>query len=264
MMKFTILGCGSSGGVPRIGGNWGKCDPSNPKNRRQRCSVLVEKRSLEGTTRVLIDTSPDMRAQLLSADVGTLDAVVMTHSHADHLHGLDDLRQIVFNTRQRLPVWADSDTTNDLISRFGYAFVQPEGSDYPPICTLNSIHNDDFVITGAGGDITFTPLPVQHGRITALGFRIGEFAYLPDVSDMPESTFARLSGLEVFVLDALRYAPHPSHIHLEKSLEWLEKTAPKRGILTNMHIDLDYAILSKETPSHVTPAYDGMIIETEA
>lgn len=262
-MRFTILGCGSSGGVPRLGGIWGACDPENPKNRRQRCSMLVEKTGPDGITRALIDTSPDMRSQLLAADVGTLDAVVMTHAHADHMHGLDDIRQIVFNTRQRMPVWADSDTTNDLISRFGYAFVQPKGSDYPPICDLNSISNDDFTIDGAGGEIVFTPLPVQHGRITALGFRMGGLAYLPDVSAMDENTFGRLDGLEVFVLDALRYTPHPSHINLETALEWIAKTAPERAILTNMHIDLDYDTLSGELPEDVTPAYDGMVIETK-
>lgn len=226
--------------------------------------MLVEKISPNGTTRVLIDTSPDMRAQLLAANVGTLDAVVMTHSHADHLHGLDDIRQVAFNARQRIPVWADGDTTNDLISRFGYAFVQPESSNYPPICTLNSIRDEEFTLSGAGGEITFTPLPVQHGLIDALGFRIGELAYLPDVSNMPQSTFDRLNNLEVFVLDALRYTPHPSHIHLEKSLEWIERTAPTRAVLTNMHIDLDYETLAQETPASVVPAFDGMIIEIPA
>lgn len=262
-MRFTILGCGSSGGVPRLGGHWGACDPQNPKNRRQRCSMLVEKIGPNGVTRVLIDTSPDMRAQLLAAGVGTLDAVVMTHAHADHMHGLDDIRQIVFNTHTRMPVWADSDTTNDLISRFGYAFVQPKGSDYPPICDLNSINDADFMIEGAGGEITFTPLPVQHGRITALGFRMGRLAYLPDVSAMSESTFSRLNGLEVFVLDALRYKPHSSHINLETSLEWIAKTAPERAVVTNMHIDLDYETLTRELPANVTPAFDGMVIETK-
>lgn len=223
--------------------------------------MLVEKTGPNGTTRVLIDTSPDMRAQLLTAGVGTLDAVVMTHAHADHMHGLDDIRQVVFNTRRRMPVWADGDTTNDLISRFGYAFVQPSGSDYPPICDLHSIDTGDFVIEGAGGGITFTPLPVQHGRITALGFRMGGLAYLPDVSAMSESTFNLLNGLEVFVLDALRYAPHPSHINLETSLEWIARTAPKRAVITNMHIDLDYETLERDLPTNVTPAYDGMAIE---
>jgi phosphoribosyl 1,2-cyclic phosphate phosphodiesterase len=262
MMRFTILGCGSSGGVPRLGGHWGDCDPDNPKNRRLRCSLLVEKTTEGGTTRVLIDTSPDMRAQLLAAEVGSLDAVVMTHAHADHMHGLDDIRQIVFNTLERMPVWADTPTADDLMLRFAYAFVRPEGSDYAPICRLNPINDTPFVVSGAGGDIPFRPLPVQHGRIPALGFRIGDTAYLPDVSDMPESTFAHLNGLQVFILDALRRTPHPSHIHLEKSLDWIARVQTKTAVLTNMHIDLDYATLAAELPPHIQPAYDGLVIET--
>ncbi len=138
-MRFTILGCGSSGGVPRIGGLWGECDPENPKNRRTRCSILVERIEDGGTTRVLIDTSPDMREQLLRHEVSSLDAVVYTHSHSDHVNGLDDLRQIVFLTRKRVQVWADGAAQHEIMSRFAYAFVQPEGSSYPPICDLHTI-----------------------------------------------------------------------------------------------------------------------------
>ena len=151
-MRFTILGCGSSGGVPRLGGHWGDCDPANPKNNRRRCSLLIEREGPDGTTRVLIDTSPDLRAQLLDAGVGELDAVVYTHSHADHVHGLDDLRMIVFNMRRRLPVWADGDTQNDLYSRFGYAFMQPADSPYPPILDMHTIKGA-FTIAGQGGDM---------------------------------------------------------------------------------------------------------------
>ncbi|MEO0989360.1 MAG: MBL fold metallo-hydrolase, partial [Pseudomonadota bacterium] len=135
-LTATILGCGSSGGVPRLGGHWGDCDPENPRNTRRRCSLLLEREGPDGTTRVLIDTSPDLRAQLLDANVGRLDAVVYTHAHADHTHGIDDLRMIVFNMRQRLPVWADGPTQNALFDRFAYAFVQPEGSPYPPILDM--------------------------------------------------------------------------------------------------------------------------------
>lgn len=260
--RFTILGCGSSGGVPRLGGHWGECDPDNPRNRRRRCSMLVEQEGPEGTTRVLIDTSPDMRDQLLDAGIGKLDAVVFTHAHADHVHGIDDLRMIVFNTKQRLAVWADGATQNDLLNRFGYAFVQPEGSPYPPILDLHTI-TDDLCITGAGGDIPMLPFRVHHGTIDALGFRIGDLAYLPDVSDIPEDAWARLQGLECFVLDALRRTPHPSHAHLARSLEWIERAAPRRAVLTNMHIDLDYATLEAETPEHITPAHDGLTLTYE-
>lgn len=256
-LRATILGCGSSGGVPRIGGIWGDCDPENPKNARSRCSMLLEQISETGKTRVLIDTSPDMRHQLLAARIAKVDAVIYTHAHADHVHGLDDLRMIVFNTKQRMPVWADMPTQNDLYARFRYAFVTPEGSNYPPICDMHTI-TGDVTISGAGGDITLTPLPVQHGQIKALGFRVGGLAYMPDVSEIPDATWEKLDGLELWVLDALRRKPHPSHVHLERSLEWIKRAAPNRAVLTNMHIDLDYETVAAETPAHITPAYDGL------
>lgn len=262
-LRFTILGCGSSGGVPRIGGDWGACDPANPRNRRRRCSLLVERISTRGTTRVLIDTAPDLREQLLDAGVGLLDAVAYTHAHADHVHGIDDLRQIVFNQRQRLPVWADTPTQEALLSRFAYAFVQPEGSPYPPILDLHRI-DGPFTITGAGGAITLTPFEVDHGSLDVLGFRIAGLAYLPDVVAIPEAGWAALQGLEVWVLDALRRKPHPTHAHLALALEWIARAAPTRAVLTNMHIDLDYATLVAELPPHIRPAHDGMVIELAA
>lgn len=255
--RLTILGCGSSGGVPRIGGIWGACDPANPKNRRRRCSALIEREGPGGVTSVLIDTTPDLREQLLEAEVNRLDGVVYTHAHADHVHGLDDLRQVVYNMREMLNVWADSETENDLISRFGYAFVQPKGSNYPPILTLNAIRGP-ITIDGPGGPVELTPIPVNHGQINALGFRIGDLAYIPDVLAISEASFALLQGLDTFVIDALRYAAHPSHAHLELALEWINRLAPRRAVLTNMHIDLDYATLNAQTPEHVTPAHDGM------
>ncbi|WP_066705380.1 MBL fold metallo-hydrolase [Celeribacter ethanolicus] len=258
--RFTILGCGSSGGVPRIGNIWGDCDPQNPKNRRLRCSALIERDGPNGTTSVLIDTGPDMRQQLLNAGVSRLDGVVFTHSHADHMHGLDDLRQIVFNMRERVKVYADSETENDLIARFGYAFVQPEGSNYPPILDLHAIRGP-VTIDGPGGPVTLTPLQVNHGQIDAKGFRVGDLAYIPDVLEIYEPTWALMAGLDTFVIDALRYKPHPSHAHLELALQWIERAAPRQGVLTNMHIDIDYATVAEETPDHVTPAYDGMVIE---
>jgi phosphoribosyl 1,2-cyclic phosphate phosphodiesterase len=257
--RFTILGCGSSGGVPRLGNNWGDCDPDNPRNYRRRCSMLVEREGEEGTTRVLIDTSPDLRSQLLGAGIGTLDAVIYTHDHADHVHGLDDLRMIVFNMRQRVPVWADGDTQNTLYSRFGYAFMQPEGSPYPPILEMHTI-DGDVTIEGAGGALTFRPVRVAHGTIDALGFRIGALAYMPDVVEIPGESWPLLEGLDCWVLDALRRSPHPTHAHLDKSLAWIEQAAPRRAVLTNMHIDLDYRTVDAETPGNVTPAYDGMVI----
>lgn len=261
-LRFTILGCGSSGGVPRIGNHWGACDPANPRNTRRRCSVLIERMGEDGTTAVLIDTSPDLRAQLLDAGIGALHGVVYTHSHADHTHGLDDLRMIVINMRKRLPVYADGATQNDLISRFGYAFVQPEGSDYPPILDLHGI-GGDITIDGSGGPVTLTPFRVKHGNIDSLGYRIGDVAYLPDVSDLYPESRAALQGLDLWIVDALRRDPHPSHSHLANTLTWIAQIAPARAVLTNMHNDLDYETVAAETPAHVTPAYDGMRIEIE-
>ncbi len=258
-LRFTILGCGSSGGVPRLGGHWGACDPQNPKNRRSRCSMLVEREGEEGVTQVLIDTSPDMRTQLLAAHVGRLDAVIYTHSHADHVHGLDDLRQIVFNMRERLDVWADGATQNDLLSRFGYAFVQPEGSPYPPILDMRTI-DGPIHVDGPGGEIILNPFRVNHGSIDSLGFRIGRLAYLPDVAELYDDSWTALEDLDILVIDALRRDPHPTHTHLAKTLSWIERTQPKRAVLTNMHLDLDYAELEAETPDHITPAYDGMVL----
>ncbi len=258
-LRFTILGCGSSGGVPRIGGHWGECDPENPKNIRRRCSLLVERETDYGITRVLIDTTPDMRAQLVSAGAGTLDGVVYTHAHADHTHGIDDLRQVVFNIGRQLDVWADGDTQDSLLMRFSYAFVQPEGSPYPSILNMHTIKGP-VTISGEGGDITLTPFKVEHGSIDALGFRIKNVAYLPDVSEIYDDAWPALEGLECWIVDALRRKPHPTHAHLAKALEWIDKVQPRTAVLTNMHIDLDYADVEAETPDHVSPAYDGMVL----
>ncbi|MGV6848076.1 MAG: MBL fold metallo-hydrolase [Marinibacterium sp.] len=261
--RFTILGCGSSGGVPRIGGHWGDCDPENPRNRRRRCSLLVERVGSQGTTTVLIDTSPDLRNQLLDTGTGRLDAVVYTHSHADHVHGIDDLRMVVFNMKARIPVWADGRTQNDLISRFGYAFVQPEGSPYPPILELNTI-DGPFEIDGPGGPIPLQPIPVGHGSIDALGFRIGNLAYHPDAVRIDQASWDKLAGLDVWIIDALRRTPHPTHAHLDMTLGWIDRARPARAVLTNMHIDMDYAAVSAETPDHVEPAHDGLVITLPA
>ena len=260
--RFIILGCGSSGGVPRLGGHWGDCDPNEPRNRRQRCSVLIEQEGAGGITRVLIDTSPDLRNQLLDAEVGTLDAVLFTHSHADHVHGLDDLRMIVFNMRKRLSVWAEGDTQNALYARFGYAFVQPEDSPYPPILDMHTI-NGDVTIDGAGGPVTLTPFEVNHGSMDALGFRVGDVAYLPDVAQIPDDVWPVLDGLECWIVDALRRTPHPTHSHLEQSLEWIARVRPRTTVLTNMHIDMDYRTLIDELPEHIAPAYEGLTLRYE-
>ena len=261
-LRFTILGCGSSGGVPRLGGLWGDCDPKNPKNRRRRCSMLVERIQGAAVTRVLIDTSPDMREQLLDAGVGALDGVVYTHSHADHVHGIDDLRQIVIAMQKRLSVWADGPTQNALISRFAYAFVQPEGSLYPSILDLHAI-DGAFDVDGPAGPIRFQPFTVDHGSMDALGFRIGPLAYLPDVVAIPDAAWPCLADLECWVVDALRRKPHPTHAHLALTLAWIARARPAQAVITNMHLDLDYDTLARELPPTISPAYDGRVLTFE-
>lgn len=261
-LTMTILGCGSSGGVPRIGGQWGACDPSNPRNRRRRCSLLVERAGPGGTTTVLVDTSPDMREQLLDAGVAWLDGVLYTHEHADHIHGIDDLRVIAINGRRRITIWADQRTFGILRQRFGYCFEQPPGSEYPPICEAHILNPESPVtVDGPGGPITATPFEQLHGNIRSLGYRFGGFAYSSDLNGMPEESLHNLKGLDVWVVDALRQTPHPSHLSLTETLEWIERMTPKRAILTNMHIDLDYDILRRTLPDNVEPAYDGLTIE---
>ncbi len=266
ILRATILGCGSSGGVPRLGGEdgrgaWGKCDPTNPKNRRRRCALLVERIGTEGTTRVLVDVGPDAREQLLDAGIGTIDAAILTHEHADHTHGLDDLRPIVINRRKQLDIWTDPDTAAMLEVRFGYAFTQPEGSLYPPIFTLR-IHDEMVTVDGAGGAITTTAHTIAHGpNFDARGFRFGGLAYTPDVSALRDDTAAALADLDVWIVDALRWTPHPTHAHVDLTLEWIETIKPKRAILTNLHNDLDYEELAAYLPDTVIPAYDGMQID---
>lgn len=258
----TILGCGSSGGVPRIGGDWGDCDPENPKNRRRRCSLLLEKTGKGGVTRVLIDTSPDIREQLLDAEVDSLDAVFYTHDHADHTHGIDDLRVLVLRQRNRIPVYMAEEHAEHIMSRFRYCFVAPEGSDYPPILDAKSLHALQSVkVSGAGGDIVLTPFWQLHGSIRSLGFRVGNFAYSVDLKEIPPESEELVSGLDIWVLDALRRRFHVSHLSLDESLALIARFAPGKTILTDMHVDLDYETLTRELPRGVAPGYDGMKIE---
>ena len=264
-LDVRILGCGSSGGVPRPGEgapNWGACDPDNAKNRRLRCSILVTHKSEGGETRVLVDTSPDLREQLLAARIGRLDGVLITHDHADQLHGMDDLRVITINMKRRLDLWSDACGLQGVMKKFGYCFQTPPGSDYPPILDAHEIAEPfrPFVITGPGGPVPVLAFGQSHGRIRSLGYRFGSVAYSPDVDGLDEEAFAALDGVECWIVDALRYTPHPSHAHLERTLEWIARVRPKRAILTNMHIDLDYDRLTRELPPGVEPAYDGMVL----
>jgi phosphoribosyl 1,2-cyclic phosphate phosphodiesterase len=263
-LVFTILGCGSSGGVPRVGSGWGACDPTNPKNRRRRCSLLVERSDGRGRTRVLVDTSPDLREQLLDAEVDWLDGVLFTHEHADQTHGIDDLRGLVIHHRRRIDVYLDEPTARALRLRFAYCFTTPEGSSYPPILNEYRITpGEPVVIKGEGGPITALPFLQDHGDIPSLGFRFGKVAYSSDVKDLPPESAAALEGIEIWIVDALRYQPHPTHFSVADALAWIERIKPKRAFLTNMHTDLDYERLRRELPEGVEPAYDGMRIEVE-
>lgn len=260
--RATILGCGSSGGVPRIGANWGACDPTNPKNRRWRCSMLVERIGKPRHTTVLVDTSPDLREQLLSVRCEALDGVLYTHDHADHTHGIDDLRMVSYAMRKRLDVWADDATRKSLTDRFGYCFEKPPGSTYPPILNAHPIDAPTPIrVDGPSGAIEALPIPQMHGDIGTLGFRIGGLAYSPDLSDIPDSSVPMLQGLDVWIVDALRFTAHPSHFSVKQALAWIDRLKPKRAILTHMTTDLDYEALRRELPDGVEPAYDGMVIE---
>ncbi len=264
--RFAILGCGSSPGVPRIGGDWGACDPSNPKNRRLRCSLLAQRVAVTGeVTNVLIDTSPDLRQQALAAGIGTLDGVLFTHSHADHIHGIDDLRGFVLNMRRRVDVYADEPTAARLYEGFRYCFETPLGSDYPPLAKLNPIAAGGLVeIPGKGGALSAMPIKQVHGRLTSLAFRIGGLAYSPDVSDLDDEAQCQLQDLDVWIVDALRLTPHPSHLSVDEALAWVERLKPKRAILTHMHVDLDYDTLRRALPPNVEPGFDGMVIDLPA
>ena len=261
-LKAVILGCGSSAGVPRVAQGWGACDPANPRNRRRRCSLLIEREGDKGVTTVLIDVGPDLREQLIAADVRHVDGVLMTHPHADHIHGVDDLRPLYLQSGRRVDMYMDEPTALAVKAKFAYVFTTPEGSSYPPIAAdLRLAAGRPCRIDGAGGAIEAIPFDLDHGEITALGFRIGGLAYTPDVSRIPEASRPLLEGLDVWILDALRYRTHPSHFSLDQALAEIEAMRPKRAILTNLHTDLDYETLRKRLPEPIIPAYDGLRVE---
>ncbi|MCC7348607.1 MAG: MBL fold metallo-hydrolase [Variibacter sp.] len=260
-LSVTILGCGSSAGVPRVGFGWGACDPANPKNRRRRCSLLVERHGPGGVTRVLVDTSPDLREQLLDAEANRIDGVLYTHEHADHTHGIDDLRALAIHQRQRINVYLNEPTSRALHQRFAYCFETPAGSEYPPILKEHRLEAGLPVeLDGAGGVITTLPFLQTHGSIPSLGFRFGAVAYSCDLNGLPPESVAALAGLDLWIVDSLRHTRHPSHWSLPETLEWIERIRPRRAVLTNMHVDLDYEALRAKLPPHVEPAYDGMRI----
>lgn len=292
MMKFTILGCGSSGGVPRIGGDFGACDPQNPKNTRKRCALLVENYDKNGATRAVIDAGQDFRLQMLESQTPMIDAVLLTHEHADHSHGIDDVRQFInirvaklieeakaknpnftmdkpqfnrFVEKSRIDCYAGNSCYDEMLQNFSYLFHRAgENADklanYPAIMTMKKIEKS-FNIKGQGGDLTVEAFSVPHGDILAYGFRFGELVYLPDVYELTEEAENFIADCGVFIVDCLQFHPHGTHTHFEKTMEWIARLKPKRAILTNLHTPMDYENIQRLTPSHVEPAYDGMVIE---
>jgi phosphoribosyl 1,2-cyclic phosphate phosphodiesterase len=253
-MRVTVLGCGPSTGVPVIGRNWGRCDPNDRRNRRRRVSVLVE----IGAVVILIDTSPDLREQLLDADVARLDAVLLTHAHADHLHGIDDLRSVNRLMQSAIPLYADAQTLTEVGRRFGYVLkpVEAPGRYYKPTLVPHEIVGP-FELHG----VPIVPFVQDHGFSTTLGIRIGEMAYSTDVVELDDKAFAAIAGIELWIVDCLRREPHPTHSHLAKTLSWIARVQPRRAVLTHMDQNLDYRELSAELPRGVEPGQDGLVIE---
>ncbi len=257
-LEVTILGSGSSGGVPRGDGDWGDCDPAEPRNRRTRCSMLARRRGagVDDTT-VLIDTSPDLREQVLRAGVKSVDAVLYTHDHADQTHGIDDLRVFAIRRRQRIAAWMDRATRDALVPRFPYIFESIEG--YPAILDLHDIpeHGCPWQVDGPGGSIPIVTFDQGHGPIRSVGYRMGPVAYSSDVSDLDDAAFTALGGCKLWIVDALRWTRHPTHSHVDRTLDWIARSGVERAVLTNLHIDLDYNALSAAVPANVEVGFDG-------
>ncbi len=260
-LEFTILGCGSSGGVPRADGAWGVCDPSDPRNRRTRCSLMVRRPSDEPPDRwttVVVDASPEFREQTAQAGAKRLDALLMTHDHADQSHGIDDIRAFAQRQRARIPCHVDAATEATLDRRFGYIFRGEKG--YPAISDLVRIppHGVAWSVEGPSGAIPIVTFDQDHGEVRSVGYRFGGVAYSSDVLELDAAAFAALADLDVWIVDALRYTPHPTHAHVDRALGWIDHLKPRRAILTNLHIDLDFAELSSRLPKGVEAAADGL------
>ena len=254
-MKFVILGCGSSMGVPRPDGFFGNCNPKNKKNFRSRCSALLKTKN----ETVLIDTSPDLRQQLINNKIDNIDKVFYSHMHADQTHGINDLRVFFIKNKTTIPVFADKITKKYLLKSFKYCFVS-NNKEYPPTLELNDIKKKLFIRNGKK-KISIQTIKVQHGRVECICYIIDKkLAYISDVSNIKKSNYKYLNNLEYLIIDCLWFRHHPSHLNLENSLKLINKLKPKKAILTNLHSDLDYDFLKKNLPKNIIPAYDGLEI----
>lgn len=253
-MRITVLGCGSSGGVPLIGNNWGDCDPEDPRNRRTRVSIVVEHKDIT----LLVDTSPDLRHQLLAANIQNISAVLYTHAHADHCHGIDDLRSVNWMTQKPIDIYASPETMKELQSRFPYIF---EGKSAPDNYYKPSLIPHDIIGNFTLGDLDIVPIEQDHGYSKSLGFRFKDFAYSTDVKRLSEKAFDLLKGIKIWLVDCVRESPHPTHSHLEQTLEWIKRVNPDRAYLTHMNHTMDYKRITTKLPVGVLPAQDGMVIE---
>ena len=251
-MKVTVLGSGSSGGVPLIGNYWGECDPNNKKNTRMRVSVSVE---LKNGKTIIIDTSPDLRVQALNNKMKNIDAVLWTHAHADHANGIDDLRQFLWTKKEELPVYGSLDTINSLKKRFDYVFSKKNNYFQPPL-DVNILNQGKFNLCGENA-YAFNQI---HGKDITFGYRIDKFAYSTDVKKFPSESEQYLYDLDLWIVDCVRFEPHYSHSHYEQTISWINKYKPKKAILTHLGAWLDYDKLLKLCPKNVFPAYDGLII----
>ena len=250
-MKVTILGSGSSGGVPLIGNYWGNCDPKNIKNYRTRVSVLAN----VNNNNILFDTSPDLRIQAIKNNIKELDAVLWTHSHADHANGIDDLRQFLWKRKTKLPIYASKKTISDLKRRFDYIFEQDNSYFQPPL-EVNIIEGNELKVCG----VKIYAFDQNHGYEITQGFKINNFVYSTDVKSFPKNSEKYLYNLDLWIVDCVRYEPHYSHSHLEQTLLWIDKYKPKKAILTHLGAWLDYEELLSKCPENVEPAYDGLTI----
>ena len=254
-MRVTILGCGSSTGVPLIGPEWGACRPDEPRNRRRRSSIFIEAKGVK----LLIDTGPDLREQCLDAGINSVDAILYTHAHADHLHGLDEVRSLNYHRNGPIDAYGNADTLAQIKERFGYVFSPKTGTWWYKPQLVEQVIDGPFRV----GDVEITPFDQIHGRITTLGFRIGGFAYSTDCNAFPPESERHLEDLDVWVVDCIRDRPHPSHADFATTMGWLDRFRPRRAILTHMSHELDYGALAARLPENAEPAYDGMVIEID-